>query len=157
MFHCHLTYCCLVWGCASMSALNELQILQNRTIKAIYRLPLLTHTVDVYEIANIPNLKNLYLEQVAVFVFNILHKRIFNNIIFPVQESQYLTRNCNRKLKVISCCSRLGQSNIEYIGPRIFNQLPDCVVSGLSFYRFRSDLRNWLKTVDMSNIFGFTT
>ena len=44
----YLTYCCIMWGCASNTALHHLSVLQNRAIRLITRSPFRTSTTPLF-------------------------------------------------------------------------------------------------------------
>lgn len=48
LIHSQLVYMVSIWGNAPVTDLGRLQVLQNRVLKVIYRLPILTSTVDLY-------------------------------------------------------------------------------------------------------------
>jgi hypothetical protein len=46
--HCHITYCITAYGSAVKTNLHKLQILQNRALKIIHKLPLFTNFMELY-------------------------------------------------------------------------------------------------------------
>ena len=50
------------------------------------------------------------------------------------------TRNCN-KLQLYRCGTSHRQSSIEYIGPKLWNNLPDFIKKSQSFAIFKSSVK----------------
>lgn len=138
--HCHFIYCCLVWGTAFKTNLEDLQVLQNRAVKCLLHLPILTSSTDVYRLAGIPTIKQIYYKQLGLFMFDEMNRNIFTNIQFSVTATT--TRNVSVRSKFARTVT--GQRNVLSEGPRLYNMLPNEIKSKTSREGFKQGLSDWL-------------
>lgn len=118
----HLNYMSPVWGSANYSAIQALQILQNRTLRNVYNLDRLTNRSEMYcnKVDNNLTVRGLFFVNVAAFMYNTLHNKILTNFKFERNQSErtddYIRPEHSRTAN--------SAKRISAIGPRIFNSVP---------------------------------
>lgn len=146
--HSHLQYLIIVWGHASQSNLQKLQVLQNRCLKIIYKLPRLYSTGQLYENSShsILPLRGLCRLQTCLFVFDMLkNSKAHCNLVFPTGNHMYNTRQANNLLRSrASTC--LGQMRITSYGPSVYNVLPNYLKALNSRLPFKTRLKQHFKS-----------
>ncbi len=141
--HPCLTYGNMIWDSTAQTNLEDLQIAQNRILKFLFHIPFLTNTPEVFQIANIPCIKEIYYTQLGLFVYNVINDNIFHNIEFSYYSHQYSTRS-NNNLKVKLARNLIGSRDVMCSGPELFNVLPfDSKISN-NYKKFENDLKEWL-------------
>jgi len=142
MIHCHLNYLCVLWGSAAISHLKPLQVLQNRVLKFIYGLPAMYSTSELYSLTGVLPVKGLYCYQVCLFVKGSLLRRIYSTVEFKGNDHEYKTRSQN-VLYYKATNTNIGMSGISFIGPRLFNYIPN-EITNLVFHEYKKILKMWL-------------
>jgi hypothetical protein len=144
LIHCHLSYCIETWGLANKSVLQQLQILQNRAIKIIYKLPILTSTLQLYKMSGTLCIRATYYLQLGLLVKKILSGQFQTNFEFRYNQSSHNTRNADH-LFVVKANNTYGSNNFLNCGPRFFNLLPlELRESSTSLINFKKRLKHWL-------------
>jgi hypothetical protein len=112
--------CVSSFGFAAGAHLEELQILQNRALKIVHKLPLLTHTTDLYSSTKILIVRSLYYQQLSILIQNVLIGRIFNNFNFSYCSNILPTRS-NDLLEIKRARTTRDQNkNICHNGSKFF-------------------------------------
>lgn len=146
--HSHLLYLIIVWGHASKSNLQKIQVLQNRCLKIIFHLPQLFSTVQLYSNVshNILPLRGLCKLQTCLFMYDILKKtNMHQNLSFTVSNHEHNTRYANNLLRSrASTC--LGQMRISFYGPSEYNALPESLKTLNNRSLFKSSLKRHYKS-----------
>jgi hypothetical protein len=92
MVHSHFTYCIEVWGTAVKSVLQPLQVLQNRAIKSVFKLPILTNSIDLYFDKQILCICSIYYLQLGVMIKKVMNGLCISNLDFERKRGIYDTR-----------------------------------------------------------------
>lgn len=125
--HSQIIYLISVWGRTASSHLQKLQTLQNRCLKIIFKKPLLYSTLSLYsdESHQILPIVNLCDIQTLLFVRDVLYKPKFHhNIQLTCSNHQRASRQ-NNNLQRIRALTTRGQKRISFIGPTLYNLLPN--------------------------------
>lgn len=132
----HLNYLCMVWGSACKIALSPLQIVQNKAIKAVYNLPRLTESKNMYMSYSVLPIRSMYAYNLLIF--------IFNNPSWeePVKHT-YHTRQINHKY-LTNIKTETGRKSCTFKGYQLFNSLPESIKRAPNISRFKKGLRNLL-------------
>lgn len=142
LVHCHLEYLCLIWGSASACYLRPLQVLQNRSLRFIFRLSHQFPSVGLYELCNILPIKGLYCQQVCCFVKSVLCENEYHTLSFHGINHDHDTRHSS-DLYYYVARNNFGRDKITTVGPRLYNCLPpelkDCNVN-----EFSAKIKEWL-------------
>lgn len=146
--HSLLQYVIAVWGNACKSRLKKLQVIQNRCVKIIYKLPFLYPTLNLYSNTShgILPIRGMVDLQTCTFVHDIrfnTHKH--HNLYLPVVSSTRSTRQANHLVRIRASTS-LGQKRISVKGPILFNSLPSNLRSIENKSTFKAKLKHHFKS-----------
>lgn len=125
--HSQLNYLISVWGHTASSHLTKLQTLQNRCLKIIFNKQLLYSTLSLYSdnCHKILPLQFLCDIQTLLFIHDVLHNPKFHhNIVLSTSNLTRRTRQSNNLLRIRALTTR-GQKRIKFIGPTLYNLLPE--------------------------------
>ena len=125
--HSQINYLISVWGRTATSHLQKLQTLQNRCLKIIFKKPLLYSTLSLYsdDCHNILPIVYLCDIQTLLFVHDVLHNPKFHHNIqltFPNRSRSTRQRNNLQRIRALTA---RGQKRMSFIGPTLYNLLPD--------------------------------
>jgi len=123
LIHCHLEYLCLIWGSAANCHLRPLQVLQNRSLKFIFKLSHQHPSVELYESCKILPLKGIYCYQNCNFVKSVITESKYHTIAFDYNIHNHDTRQSNDLYYGVSR-NNFGKNKMSTIGPCLFNHLP---------------------------------
>jgi hypothetical protein len=136
----HLNYLAAVYTSASNSTLKKLQVLQNRALKIIFKLPPTYDTNDLYQIVtyDILPVKGIGMAQTCIFVRKALNKETLTNISFKPQIRTRSTRSSNEmNLQTTRYKTQYGATSIEHQGPKLFNALPNEVKTSQNTQQYK--------------------
>ena len=130
LFNSHLQYAILCWGNATATLINRLQVLQNRAIRNMFKIPRYSRLNNYYLNYRILKVDDLFDLEVGKFLHAHSKNCLPNCFSDFFQEiasvHQYNTRaSSNRNYNTISCRSSRGQKSIKYYGPKIWNDIPN--------------------------------
>lgn len=143
----HLSYLALIYTNASDSLLKPLQVLQNRALKIIYRLPPTFHTDELYQqvAKNVLPVKGLGVFQVCTFVHKHLKGELHSNVKFERHSTHHRTRrNATSNLKSSKARTSHGATSVMCQGPRLYNMIPEDIRQTDSTQLFKSKLKTHL-------------
>jgi len=147
--HPHIIYGIIAYGTACYTRLKAVQIIQNKCIKAICKLPILFPTLLLYEVESkgILPIGALYDFQVALFMYkSIKIKSIVSNLEFNITNHNHNTR-FNKNISCGCIKSEFGRKSMSFAGPSIYNKLPESIkTNSLNVYHFKINLRDFFKT-----------
>ena len=126
MFLPYISYCIIIWGCASDTVLLPVLKLQKRAIRYIFNLPARASTSNVFHEHNILKLNDLFRYQLGVFMYK-YHKKLLPNVFnnfFTYNNSvhSYYTRQSNH-LHPPKVKSERTKSFVKYAGCVIWNNI----------------------------------
>ena len=144
--HSQLNYLIAVWGRASISFLRRLQVLQNRCLKIIFKLPIRYSTYDLYSVSshNILPLAELCDMQTVLFMYDNLRSNNTRNLRFSTGVRTHNTRQ-SYYLQRSRASTSFGQRRISFIGPTKYNNLPEEVRNLANRSTFKTKLVQHLK------------
>jgi hypothetical protein len=140
-FHSHLSYCAFTLIRSGVEQLKRLQVIQNRMLKIVLGLPLLTSTLDLYSI----HAQNI-LPVIGV---------VFHSLILLVKKANVLN-NCGiRKLEECKMNRTMTYKTARYtrdilkfdyswFGVKLFNQLPENIKKIDNFKKFSKEVKAYL-------------
>lgn len=125
LVHSHLMYMVTLWGNAPITYLKRLQSLQNRIFKLMYRLPVLTPTLTLFQdhVKNILPVKGLQVLSICKFVKQSIQNNIYHTLMFPYQQGIEASRDPQR-LGRQRALTGWGLRSISFQGPTFYNNLP---------------------------------
>lgn len=146
--HTRYQYGIAVWGSSYNTHLKEVQIQQNRCLKAIFKLPFLFPTHDLYsnQEHSILPIKGLFNYQIGIIMFKVVNRlNLHHNWQFNAATHQHRTRYAHL-LRQTEFRTEIGRKRFQNVGPNIFNNLPEDVKSADSIEIFKKKLRTYVKT-----------
>jgi hypothetical protein len=125
----YLIYCCIVWGGACATALNKLQVLQNRCVRLITRSPYRSSASPLFKQLRILKLMDIRKLQIALFMFKCL------NALLPDSCSQYCIINLrtyynmrnNHDFLIPNYRTYIREQCISVMGPKVWDSLPQSI------------------------------
>lgn len=141
--HTRYQYGIAVWGSSFNAHLREAQVQQNRCLKAIFKLPFLYPTNDLYSALdhNILPIQGLYTYQICTIMFKVINQlNLHHNWTFNAATHQHRTRYAHL-LQRMGFRTEIGRRRFQNVGPDMFNNLPDDVKNAGSIQIFKRKLR----------------
>ena len=135
LFSSVLQYGLVIWGSATQTNLNSLQISQNYAIRDVGSSLRGYHTDQLYNELNILKLTDLYKLQIAKFVYDFINKKVPKSL----KETKYLKLNSESATRELSARNGLGFDH-EVIRNEKINDLPYMKIPWL-WNQFDNDLR----------------
>ena len=136
LIHPHLMYGITLWGGANSSIINKTITLQKKAIRIISKASYNSHTEPLFKENNILKLKDLYEQQIAIFMHN------WENNKLPTSFKNSFTQNCQ-----INPTITTRQSNMFHIKPT-----KSKFVSNLPNIKFPSTWNKLKAAIDISNV-----
>lgn len=125
--HSRYQYAIGAWGTCSKTHLKDLQVQQNRCIKAIFKLPYLQPTRDLYTMSqhNILPINGLFEQRIAILMYKCLNNRnMHHNWELATAVHQHFTRQAHH-LRRSGFRTEIGRRRFIINGPFVFNNLPE--------------------------------
>ena len=97
----HFTYCSTIWMNGRQTRLNQLQILQNRCLRSVLGVNSRFHTEALFETLKIDQLKEYWVKQALVNLFNLLHNLgppVLSSLIEFNSDVGYALRHANSQI-----------------------------------------------------------
>ena len=142
--HSRLAYAISVYGQSAKSRLIKVQTQQNKALKAVFRLPYLFSTRELYTNVAIGILPVLALNNLAIvtYVYKIISSpgNLFNSEFYSACHN-YQTRYSHYLSKSI-VRNEFGRKRVTYIGPLFYNKLPDSVKSSQNLLKFKMGVKD---------------
>ena len=140
----YLTYCNIIWGGTFSGHLEGLKTLQKRAVRIINAAPYLAHSNELFFNSHLLKLDDIHKLSVASFMFKHNSRELYN------RNHNYATRNSNLLLPFYRRLTST-QHSLNYIGPIVWNSLPDYIRSANSIESFKFFLKNHLISAYVPN------
>ena len=150
LIYSHLNYCISSWGSTSSSTLGPLNKLQKKSVKIITNSSIRTHSKPLFLDLKLLKLEDIYKFEMAKLMHRI-HYKLFNisssesnKLVMLDQTHSYNTRQKNQKNYFLNRVrTTKSQKSIQYIGAKIWNQLPK-EIKQINSFKFKKELKNLL-------------
>jgi ribonuclease P/MRP protein subunit RPP40 len=147
--HSHLTYMLPVWGGAADFIIDEIQKLQNKILKLIYRKPRLANVDNFYKFTvdeSILRFSLLVDYEAAYFIYKVKNGFIkcHSSIQTNYEVSGRVTRGSNQ-LRRGDFISTAGQKSIFYRGVHEYNKIPETIRSEVNINTFKKSLKKFIR------------
>jgi len=83
----YLTYCVIIWGCANVTTMHKLVILQKRAIRVVTRSPYRAASNPLFVRLRLLKAHDIYKQQLIIFMFKFIHFHL------PVSTGSYFILN----------------------------------------------------------------
>lgn len=142
LFQSRIEYGIIIWGSAYETYLKLIYLQQKHIVRIISRKGIFEHTRPLFHVLGILPLKHLFIFKVLKIFYqksgsvqhitNVYRQRLrnMNHFIVPKPNYSFYTKTVN------------------FIAPRIFNQLPDYIKEAQSKLLYFNKLKNWLLSLD---------
>ena len=143
----YLTYCCIVWGCASPTNLQKLRVLQKRAIRIISNAPYRNPSTPLFKKLELLRLDDLITLQTALFIYKsklgLLPKSCSNYLIIANRERLHNTRVFSYFV-IPKCRTVLRKNCISVRGPTLWNTLPPNLQAASTITEFKRSMITFL-------------
>ena len=125
IIQCHFDYCSVVWANALKTDLNQLQILQNRSLRIVMNVDYMYATNNLYDTLKLDRLHLRWSKQLACTIYRSIHKMCppYLSNIFVFRDSVYFTRSGPNTLRLTQPKTNYGKRSLTYRGAKIWNEL----------------------------------
>ena len=144
VIQCNFDYCSTVWTNCSKSHLNQLQILQNRSLRIVMNVDYMFPTTLLYETLKLDRLQIRWSKLLARTMYRAIHKLCppYLSSIFSFREAVYCTRSGSHKLKLIQPKTNYGKRSLTYRGAKLWNELDYPLSTPVSIDIFKRHLHD---------------
>ena len=142
----YLIYCNIVWASTYKSNLNRIQILQKPIVRIVNKTWFFEQTSPLFRQCKILKIIDICSLQMGQFMYSYKHRILpeaFLNLFQKHHEiHNYNTRNA-RKIILPLCRTNIRQFSVIYQAPRLFNSLPEEIVSCFTLKSFSNKLKKF--------------
>lgn len=126
-----LSYLALIYGNKKNADLKSLQVIQNKALKNIFKLPMMHSTLSLYsDVAKtVLPIYGIHKFQLLIYVYKVLHNIGHHTIKFYQNQQHFNTRHKQR---------------IEYKGSLEYNKLPGFIKNAVTLSSFKTNLKRYL-------------
>ena len=139
----HLTYCSSIWSCASSCHIQRLFILQKRAVRHISMVGSRDPTSPICKSLYLLKLHDILNLGVLCFTYRFLGNLLPNNFSNFLEQNRlkhgYDTRHAHLLRNPLTL-SRFSQRSLRYRAVRVWNSLPDTMISRPSLHSFRKNV-----------------
>ena len=142
----YLIYCNIVWGCAGITLLQKLKILQKRALRIITHSDRCAPSSKLFYDNNILKLGDIYILLRSQFMYKLKNHLLPYSCLKLVNVTKsrpYCTR-LNNYFEYISCHTVIRQNSITFDGPRLWDSLPLLIQNSLNIHLFNRLLKSHL-------------
>ena len=141
----YITYCIESWHAAPNYLTNSINVLQKKSIRAVFNLPYNAHTNEYFKNNNILKLKELYKLNLCSLLFDYIHTdNVFtfsNRLTTHAQTHSHDTRNQNN-ISLPRYTKSRSQSSFLYQSIKEWNLLPNTIKHSTNKNSFKVRLKS---------------
>ena len=145
MVYSRIIYGIVIYGACRDSLMKKVQVLQNKLLKVLYKLPFRTDTNVMHKDLDILKVKDIYKYQIQKFVYESLNKtcivQFHDYYSYNNNVHQMNTRQQNR-LKSTRPKTKFGENSLKYYGAVLWNSLDSNIQLSKSLNTFKRALRH---------------
>lgn len=140
-FHVHLYNATPLWGNLPDCDLKRLQTLQNRALKQVFNLPILTDTISLFKerAKGILPVRGVFIHATAILMHNLVHKKVPSSIALNFHSNN--RRSDGQLVVAKAVTSFYGERKISRFGSRIYNALSSDLKSTTNSFTFKKKLK----------------
>lgn len=136
-----INYCILAWGGTFSSIMNPLQVAQNTILKIILKKNRLYSTQKIYQETQVLKVR-------SIFVYRCLRWTQMNLSELNLRNSAPTRSVSNLQVKIPLMHKTLVQKSVFFLGPKLYNLLPNSLREISNNKEFRVALREYLRHDD---------
>ena len=133
----YLTYNVIVWGGTFSNHLSNLIIQQKRTVRVLADLPYNEHISSIFYELKILKFTDIYKFYVSIYMFQNKNSEKFKKDHAINTRNRHLAQPSFNRLSIC-------QHSVNYLGPHIWNNLPEYIRDLDSLKKFKYELKNYL-------------
>lgn len=139
------SYGTIIWGFTFPTHVSRIHILQKRALRIICNEPYMSPSMPLFKNCNTLTIFDIAYFQVAVFMFQYSKGTLLANFnsFFIYRDHNYSIR-CGDRIYPYFCKLTSSQKFIKYLGPNIWNSVPDQVKSSHTLSSFKYSLKMYL-------------
>ena len=143
-----LSYCCILWGGASVTSLNKIHVLQKRALRIITKSPLRAPSNPLFVALNLLHIYDIYKLQVSLFMYNVKHRLLpFSCLRYCVENTlKYHATRSVSYFTLINFRTNIRKRSIAVYGPRLWSLLPVAIQESLNVYSFKKMVTTYFHT-----------
>ena len=149
MIHPYLMYCNIIWGGASLLALNRLVCLQKRALRIIMCSHFRAPSNPLFAKLGILKLQDIHKFQILMFVYkfknNLVPRCCMHLLHVRTSSSRYNLRHEHDFIH-IAYRTLLRKKSIAVAGPELWNVIPDLIKCSISVSIYKIRLVDFLKS-----------
>lgn len=144
-----IKYGIIAWGGANKTHIKPLILIQKMYLKILYGKPNLYPTELLYKESEMLNIRKLYSQCLLIHQHKLYAETTLVNHI-------YNTRVKNKKqVKVIVAQKTIGTKCFIYLGPRLYNKLPENIKQNKPITKYKREVKKWLLNISYTEIETF--
>ena len=143
LFHSVISYGIIIWGSFSKSFLNQILVVQKKTIRVICGKDRYFHTKPLFLRLNILNFFDLFNYSVCIHLFKILVLDKYINLKYLILQNN-VDHNYNTRISFLRLpfySKSLCQRSLIYIGPKLWNLLLNFIKSIRLYHLLKGNLK----------------
>lgn len=142
LFHSHMIYGIAIWGASSQTAMNPLQVIQNKAIKNLYGFHPRTSTALIHSTCRLLTVENLYSTIASTHIHQILTNTIRSTTVLTrgVDRHYHNTRRREHLSLNRNNTTTFGLNSALYKAVSIYNNL-DVELKQLTLSNFKNQLK----------------
>ena len=144
MVYSRIIYGIVIYGACRDSLLKKVQVLQNKLLKVLYKLPFRSDTDVMHLNLDILKVKDIYKYQIQKFVYESLNKtciKQFHNFYKHNNTIHQLNTRQQSQLHRARVKTKYGEHSIKYYGAGLWNSLDNNIQQSKSLDIFKKALR----------------
>lgn len=142
-----LQYLVSLWGAAAKSRLKPLQTIQNRCLKAVFNLPRLYSTANLYENSPASILPVSALRELQCLLQ--IHNQMYNQEMHHNQDIERASHRYSLRNAAFLLISRtnteMAKKSVSYFSKKCFNSLPEVVKLEQNTNKFKQVVKSMIK------------
>lgn len=127
-----MIYCITGWGGVSKTHLLPLEVIQRKFLKVLLNKPPRYSSDLLYEESGVFDIRQLFYKSLVLYQYKERGDLLRSS-------HDYITRNRNKYITPFASKS-IGQRSYKYLGPTVFNSLPENIQFPVSCSRLRSSI-----------------
>merc|ERR1711942_429492 len=143
MVYSRIIYGLVLYGACRSTLLNKVQVLQNKLLKVLYKLPFRTDTNVMHLNLDILKVKDIYKYRIQKFVYESLNKTCiiqFHNFYTYINDIHPLNTRQQNQLHRARFKTKYGEHSLKYYGAGLWNSLSNDIKQSKSLYTFKKAL-----------------
>ena len=138
-----LQYGIIGWGGVSLSKMNPLITTQKYILKVLLNKKMNFSSNLTYELTNVLDIKQIYIKSIILHVFK--NKNLYKIVELP-NNNISITRS--KFKKHLLCVPRkhkaIAQAHVDFLGPKVFNQIPRDLIICNQLKHFKHYIHTWI-------------